>query len=83
MTVDDTKPDIKKQRWWLVYLSLLLAGLLLLADAYSLTQLHRWTARLGIALVYSAVCLFAGRGRLVGYIAAAIIWLAVVTTLFV
>lgn len=73
----------KKQPYWLVYFSLLVAGLILLADAYHFAHLHRWTARLGIALVYSAVSLFIGRRRTAGFIAAAIVWLAVIATFFV
>jgi len=89
MATEQTKPTLntkhpsKKQPYWLIYISLLLAGLLLLADAYHFAQLYRWTARLGIALVYSAVSLFIGRGRAAGYIASVIIWLAAVATFFV
>ncbi len=73
----------KKQPWWLVYTSLLLSGMLLLADAYDVTQLHRWTARLGVALVFSAIALIWARGRMPGKIAVAIIWIAVVISYFV
>jgi hypothetical protein len=73
----------KKQPFWLIYVALLLAGILLLADAYNFTQLARWTARLGIALVFSAIALTVGNGRTVGYVATAIIWAAVVISYFV
>ena len=77
------RPPSKKQPYWLVYFSLLLAGLLLLADTYNLAHLHRWTVKLGIALIYSALSLFIGNGRAAGFIAAAVVWLAVLATLFV
>jgi hypothetical protein len=82
MTIDQQKTIAKKQPYWLIYLSLLLAGVLLLSDAYHFAHLSKWTAKLGIALVYSAVSLFIGRGRAVGYVAAVVIWLAVLATLF-
>jgi hypothetical protein len=82
MTVDQQKTIVKKQPYWLVYLSFLLAGLLLLSDAYHFAHLAKWTAKLGIALVYSAVSLFIGKGRAVGYVAAVVMWLAVLATIF-
>jgi len=63
---------------WLVWAALLLAGLLLLADAFHIYQLTKWTARLGIALVFSALALFIGNGRWPSTAATAIVWLAVV-----
>jgi hypothetical protein len=77
------RPPSKKQHYWLVYFSLLLAGLLLLADAFGYAHLQRWTVKLGIALIYSALSLFIGNGRAVGFIAAVVVWLAVLATLFV
>jgi len=73
----------KKQPWWLVYVSLLLSGVLLLADAYNVTQLQRWTARLGVALVFSAIALLWPGGKTPGKIAVAVIWIAVVISYFV
>lgn len=78
----NAKPPAKKQPYWLVYFSLLLAGLLLLADAYHLAHLYRWTVKLGIALVFSAFSLFIGNGRAAGFIAAAVVWLAVIAIFF-
>jgi len=77
------KPPSKKQPYWLVYFSLLLAGLLLLADAFGFAYLQRWTVKLGIVLIYSALSLFIGNGRAAGFIAAAVVWLAVLATFFV
>jgi len=71
------KTKVKKQPWWLLYISLLLSGILLLADAADIESLNLWTARLGIAMVVSAVALMVGNGRKVGFIAAATIWIAV------
>jgi len=77
------RPPSKKQPYWLVYFSFLLAGLVLLADAYNLAHLHWWTVKLGIALIYSALSLFIGNGRAAGFIAAAVVWLAVLATFLV
>lgn len=71
------KPNPK---YWLVYIALLLAGMILLADAANITYLQKWSARLGIAFVYSAVALLIGNGRKSGIIAAAIIWVAAILT---
>ena len=79
----EAKPPSRKQPYWLVYFSLLLAGLLLLADAFGFAYLQRWTVKLGIVLIYSALSLFIGNGRAAGFIAAVIVWLAVLATFFV
>ncbi len=62
---------------WLVYLALLISGILLLSDAYHLVALQRWTARIGIALVFSAIALYVGNGRKAGFISVVIIWLTI------
>ena len=82
MENDKEKPEktVKKQPYWLIYVALLLGGLLLLAHAFELSTLQKWTARLGIALVYSALALVVGNGRAPGYIAVVIVWLCVLLT---
>ncbi len=80
---DSSKHSSKKsQPCWLVYLALLIGGTLMLADAYQITHLHRWTARIGIGLVFSAMALLIGNGRWAGFMATAIVWLAVAATYF-
>ncbi len=74
---DKSASTAKNDAIWLIYLSLLLSGILLLSDAYHVTQLHRWTARVGIALIFSAIALYIGNGRKAGFISTIIIWLAV------
>ena len=63
---------------WLIWVALLIAGLLLLAEAFHIYQLTRTTTRLGVALVWSAVALMIGNGRWAGNMATVIVWLAVV-----
>lgn len=70
-----------QEQWWMLYLTLLIAGLLLLSDAFHVAHLARWTAKFGIALVYSAFVLYVGKGRPLAVTSAAIICLAVVATL--
>ncbi len=82
MAGSDKQSAKKKQPYWLVYLALLIGGMLMLADAYQITHLHRWTARIGIALMYSAIALLVGNGRRAGFMATAVVWLAVVATYF-
>lgn len=86
MMVDENNAANDKQvakpnpKYWLIYISLLLAGLILLADAAQVTQLQKWSARLGIAFVYSAISLIVANGRKSGLIAAIIIWVAAILT---
>ena len=83
MMVDEKKEKIRGQALWLVYMSAAAAGLLLLGDALAYAPLQKLTARLGIALLFSAVALVVANGRATGYIATAIIWLAVLVTFLV
>lgn len=80
MAGSDKQSKKRSQPYWLVYLALLIGGVLMMADAYQIMHLHRWTARIGIALIYSAVALLVGNGRWAGFMATAIVWLAVAAT---
>lgn len=84
---EETKNNYDKKNarpmTWLIYLGLLLGGLLMLGDVYHISHLDRWTARIGIALVYTALALMVGNGRNSGYVGTAIIWLSLVVTIFV
>jgi hypothetical protein len=73
----------KRQAIWLVYLAALVAGAILLADALNYELIQRLTARLGLALLFSAIALFVANGRPAGWIATAILWVAVILTFFV
>jgi len=70
----------KKPPVWLLYTAAVVAGLLLLADALNITVLARVPAKLGIALVYSAVALLLDKSKNIGIIATVIVWAAVVVT---
>ncbi len=76
----ETSGGAPARPWWMLYLTLLVSGLLLLADAYHLMQLDRWTAKFGVALIYAAFILFVGKGRPPSYISAGIVCLAVILT---
>ncbi|MDF1544905.1 MAG: hypothetical protein P1R58_07365 [bacterium] len=73
----------KRKMLWLVYLALGLAGLLLVGTEYGWPHISKWTARVGLALVYSAFALAISNGRKVGSIAAGIIWIAAIACWFV
>ena len=73
----------KKQPYWLIYVSIFLAGLILLADAFHVTALQKVSARLGVTLVISALNLIVGRNTAAGYIATTVIVLALIITFFV
>ncbi len=81
-TRTSTEPaaQVKQRPWWMLYLTLLVAGLFMLADAYAVAHLHRWTAKFGFALIYSAAVLFIGRGRPLSYVSAVIVCLSVIAT---
>ncbi len=73
----------KHAQLWLVYVSAVLAGILLLAHALDFGPLQKITARLGIALIFSAFALLVGNGKPSGIIATALIWIAVIVTFLV
>lgn len=76
----NNKSTTQGEPYWLVYIALVLAGILLLSDAFHFAQLSKWTARIGIALIYSALAMFVGNGRWSGHLAVVIVWLAVIIT---
>ena len=77
-----TPPKKKKPLTWLLYMSILASGVLLLADALNYAALEKLTAKLGIALLLSALFLVVGNGRRIGFISTGIIWAAVIITFF-
>lgn len=76
----DNKEKEAGKAYWLIYVALLIGGVLLIADASHYVQV---TAKLGIGMIYSALALFVGNGRPAGFVAAAIIWVAVLATFLV
>ncbi len=79
---NDTGANGKGNLLWLVYISLFIAGGMLLADALGVRALNRLTVRLGAALLFSAIALMAGKDKPAGIVAIAIVWIAVLITLF-
>jgi LPXTG-motif cell wall-anchored protein len=69
-----------KQPYWVIYLGLLLAGILMLAEAADYHPLEKITAKLSLGLLYSAVALYVGDGRAPGYIGTVIIWAAIIVS---
>ena len=82
MAADPNSTTRRKQPFWLITAAVVLAGLLLLADAFKLFALYKVTAQLGICLLFSALAFVVGKGRWPGYVATVIIWLAVIAMLF-
>lgn len=78
-TNSGTKAKRKKEPYWLIYASLLISGMILIAVAFDLSFLNRWTAKFGIALVFSALALIIANGKKSGLIATGIIWAAVIS----
>lgn len=80
MTEEKKQP--KRQPFWLIYLSLLIAGIIFLGKAYSIIHINKWTAQIGIAMIFSAAALIIGNGRKAGFISVAIIWISVLIVIF-
>ena len=82
---EKTTPDRSRPGYpgWLLYVSLLLSGILFLAEAAHIYTLQRLTAKLAIALIFSAIALVVGKGKPIGYVATAIVWLTVIVLFFV
>ncbi len=81
--MSDSPPQAKKQPYWLIYFSLGLCGFLLLADAYQLFGLHRWSARTGVGLLFIVFSLLVGDGRTAGIFAAAIMIVCLAVKMFI
>ncbi len=71
------------QPYWLIYLGVLLAGLLMLGDAAHYAPIQRIPAKLAVGLLYSAFALFVGNGRPSGFIGTAILWAAIIISFLV
>lgn len=67
---------------YLIVISLIISGILLLADAVHFYTISKLTVRLGVGLIFSAIALLVGRNRPAGIIATAIIWIAIIITFF-
>jgi hypothetical protein len=85
MNMKDSETNSKsikapKQHHWLIYVAAVLSGLLLLADAANYAPVTKITARLGIALLYTAFAFMVGKARASTYIGTALLWIAVVLT---
>jgi RsiW-degrading membrane proteinase PrsW (M82 family) len=73
----------KAEPWWLLYVAALLGGLLFLSEAIHYYPLMKISAKLGIALIYSAFALLLAGQKRPAIAAAVLIWLAVIGTFLV
>lgn len=80
MTTENNKK--KKSLNWLIYLSLIIAGSLFLADAFDVTYLNRWTARAGVGLIFTAFSFIVGAGHQKAPIAIGILWGSILAIYF-
>lgn len=72
-----------KQPYWVIYLGLLLAGILMLSQAAGYSPLQKISAKLSLGLLYSAVALYVGNGRAPGYVGTVIIWGAIIVSFLI
>ena len=78
------KTDPKPARsgfYWLIYISLIIAAIMLLADGLGIDFLEKLTVRLGGTVLLSAFFLAIGKSRPAGIIATAVIWAAFIITI--
>lgn len=80
---EQAAPAAKKDPYWLVYLGLLLAGLLMLAQAAHYHPVQKISAKLSVGLLYSAAALYIGNGRPPGFIGAGIMWAAIIVSFLI
>ncbi len=73
----------KQAPYWIVYLGILLAGLIMLAEATHYRPGQKLTAKLAAALIYTALALWVGENKPHGYIGTAIVWAVVIISLLV
>ncbi len=75
-----TEEPIKKSSFWMIYTSLLISAILLLGDGLSISHLEKWTAKVGVALLFTVLFLLSCKSQTKAIIASAIIWIAVIAT---
>ena len=75
-----TEEPKKKSFFWMFYMSLLISAILLLGDGLAITHLEKWTAKVGVALLFSVFFLLVCKNQTKAIIASAIIWIAVIAT---
>jgi hypothetical protein len=73
----------KRPHHWLIYVSALLAGFLLLSDAVQYGPGIKISARLGVGLVYTAFAFIFVGTRPSSYIGSILLWIAVILTFVV
>ena len=79
----ENKTETGKVKYlWLIYLSLVISGVMLLGDSLEIRAITRVTARLGATILFSAIFLIVGKNHPTGIIATAILWLAFFLTVF-
>ena len=74
------KEPIKKSSLWMIYTSLLISAVILLGDGLAITHLDKWTAKVGIALLFSVFFFLICKNQTKAIIASVIIWIAVIAT---
>lgn len=80
--MSNDSPSKQKQYYWLIYIAALLAGVLLIADAVNYHPATKATARLGIALLYTAFAFIVGGKRASATIGTILVWAAVLIAMF-
>lgn len=75
-----SEEPIKKSSYWMIYASLLISAILLIGDGLAITHLEKWTAKVGVALLFSVLFLLISKNQTKAIIASIIIWIAVIAT---
>jgi len=75
-----TKEPVKRSTYWMIYTSIFVSAVILLGDGMALTHLNKWTAKVGIALLFTVFFMLVCKNQTKAIIASLIIWIAVIAT---
>jgi len=75
-----TKEPVKKSSLWMIYTGIFVSAIILLGDGMALTHLNKWTAKVGIALLFTVFFMLVCKNQTKAIIASLIIWIAVIAT---
>jgi len=64
----------------MIYTSIFVSAVILLGDGMALTHLNKWTAKVGIALLFTVFFMLVCKNQTKAIIASLIIWIAVIAT---
>jgi len=80
--MNEIEENKKSRMYWLVYVSLILSAIMLLAHGLDVSAVARLSTRLGGTILFSAIFIIVGRDRPMAIAATALLWIAFLITVF-